>query len=109
MGRLQSWTVPSQTHGIVVGEDIYSYPHAIPYLPGSNIYLYYTPGVSTQSVYDPDNTVTHMLRDLGDTTHYPVAREANRFYMWGFTGSPSTMTGWGKNLFVNLIFRTLRP
>ncbi|MCL5105639.1 MAG: tandem-95 repeat protein [Armatimonadetes bacterium] len=109
MGWLNCWSAASETHGIVVGGEIYSSPYTIPYLPGDNIYLYYTPGVSMQSLYDPNGAVTHMIREYGDATHYPVAREANRFYMWGYAGSPSTMTGWGRNLFVNLIFRTLKP
>lgn len=98
----------NETHAYVKGGDIYSYPYAIPYSPGQNIYLYYTPGVNAATLWDPTNTVPHFLDDFHYQGYAPVCVEQNRFYQWGFSGAPTKMTVWGQKLFVNLVFRTAR-
>ncbi|OFX14913.1 MAG: hypothetical protein A2Z18_08460 [Armatimonadetes bacterium RBG_16_58_9] len=97
-----------QTHAIVFGGDIYSYPYTIPKSPGDNIYLYYTPGSAVHSLHDPDGVTDRMLRHFSLSNYYPLASEIDRFYQWGFYGSPAGMTGYGRQIFVNLLYSTLR-
>ena len=109
IGRLNSWSAAGQTHATVVGGEIYQYPYEIPYSPGQNVYLYYSSGVWAESVYDPTGVTYQMLREFGDDNHYVLAGEQDRFYQWGFYGAPAAMTGWGEKVFVNLIYRSVRP
>lgn len=108
IGWLHSAVSTGQTKGIVVGGDIYSYPFSVPYAPGDTVSMYNSPGVYTVMLYDPNHAATDMIGAYSSAGYYPVAGEG-RFYMWGFEGTPSVMTGYGKNLFVNLVYRALRP
>jgi hypothetical protein len=60
-------------------------------------------------LFDPNGVSNRMLRSLSSPNYYPVAREAGRYYQWGYYGAPSAMTQNGKNLFTNLVFGTLVP
>lgn len=104
-----SGVASGQTHAAVIGGDIYSYPYQIPYGPGSNIYVCYSPGVSAVLLYDPTNVSQHILGAYSFPNHYAVAGEQNRFYQWGFAGTVAQLTGWGRYLFVNLIYKSVRP
>lgn len=109
IGWLQSGVAGSQTHAVITGGDIYTYPYEIPYGPGSTIYVAYSPGVYAVILYDPGGTSTRILGASGFPNYYPVASEQNRFYQWGFEGTAAQLTGWGRQLFVNLIYRSVRP
>lgn len=60
------------------------------------------------SIGDPGGATIHMLRQYTDGSRYVLAGE-DRFYQWGFYGQPDKMTEDGRRLFVNLIYRTVRP
>ncbi|MCL5105068.1 MAG: S8 family serine peptidase [Armatimonadetes bacterium] len=100
--------VGAETHGVVVGGNIYTYPYNFNVVPGNSIALY-APAVTTVELYDPNGVSERMLRSLTLANYYPVAREAGRYYQWGYYGPPSAMTQAGRNLFTNLVFRTLVP
>ena len=46
----------------------------------------------------------HVLgREVGDSNHYPLLLEKEKYLLWGFTGSPSSMTDPGRLLFINCV------
>lgn len=55
----------------------------------------YIPSVSTG--------MTMLGRETGNTEHYPLLLEDNKYLFWGFTASPESMTDTGKNLFINIL------
>lgn len=40
-------------------------------------------------------------REVRNETHYPIVEYDSRFMLWGFTGSPKTMTETGKAVFIH--------
>ncbi len=38
-----------------------------------------------------------------DRSYYPLVREAKRYFLWGFSGTPSAMSNKGDQLLVNVI------
>lgn len=108
LGWLHSWSGGGAFGGTYVGGDILAYPFALPYGLGDNIGIYGRIGSDFVALYDPEGVTNRMLRQYNDQTHYVLASEQDRFYQWGFYGSPSIMTKAGTQLFVNLVYSTVR-
>ncbi len=108
LGWLNSAVGSNVVQAFVQGGDIYSYPYSIPYPYGSVIPLYTSPGTTAVVLYDPGGATYRMLRYYDDQVYFPLASEYDRFYQWGFYAAPDKMTGWGRRLFVNLVFSTVR-
>jgi serine protease AprX len=100
--------IGSRDNGLVFGGDIYTYPHNLGVLPGSNLTLF-TTTTSTTMLYDPNGVSQRMIQLPGNPDYFPLASEAGRFYQWGYSGTPQTMTQTGRNLFTNMVFSTVRP
>lgn len=109
LGAANSTPVAGQQNATVMGGDIYSYPYELPSSPGAAIQVVNSPGIYAASLNDPGGATLRMLRQYGDGTHFVLAGEGSRFYQWGFYGQPDKMTEQGKQLFVNLVFRSVRP
>lgn len=88
---------------------IFNQPYAIT-IPENNIIQLYTStdhvGIYLLSV--PSNVIP-LGRESGDSDHYPLTVEKNKYVLWGFTGSPDTMTEDGKHLFVNIASSMAKP
>jgi thiol-disulfide isomerase/thioredoxin len=54
-------------------------------------------------IYLPEavSGVTTIGREVGSRTHYVLIQQEPRYMLWGFTGSPKTMTPAGKELFAH--------
>lgn len=94
--------------GAVFGGDIYSTPHNLSVTTGDVLGVFGS-SVYTVMLYDPNGTSQRMLRLPSSSGYFPVAGEAGRFYQWGYSASPLSMTQVGKNLFTNLVFEAVRP
>ncbi len=53
----------------------------------------------------PEDVIT-IGREAGNRSHYPFVLEDNRYFLWGFSGPPESMTESGKLLFINTIILT---
>jgi hypothetical protein len=55
----------------------------------------------TLHLHPVPETVTVISREVDSYGYYPLALEHNRYLLWGFAGSPESMTEIGKSLFIN--------
>ena len=39
----------------------------------------------------------------GDANHYLLISQTSQFFLWGFEGAPSAMTGKGQRVFINML------
>ena len=82
---------------------IFKTPNAIA-IPKSKIIRLYT---STQHVgiflpAIPSN-IAVLGREVESTSHYPLTLERNKYLLWVFTVSPTSMIEVGKDLFINVV------
>ncbi|WP_342303816.1 PEGA domain-containing protein [Methanolobus sp. ZRKC5] len=56
-------------------------------------------------IYIPSMTEEILMlgREPENKEHYPLLFEENRYFLWGFTASPESMTDNGKALFINTV------
>ena len=84
---------------------LFSVPYAID-VPDDRVLQLYT---ETEHVdlhlWPMPETVTALGRQVESHGYYPLAREYDRYVLWGFTESPEKMTHVGKTLFVNVVIR----
>jgi hypothetical protein len=74
-------------------------------IPGDSIIQLYDTGLNYRAAHlptIPDNIVV-LGREADAPDHYPIAIEDDRYLLWGFAGSPGSMTQDGKDLFINVI------
>lgn len=82
---------------------VYTTPNDMSVVTDLTVSVYYAPLAGSVSAYVPTpGTVEVLCRETGDASHYLVARQ-ERFMLWGFQGSASTLTGAGKDLFENVV------
>ncbi|MHA1268965.1 MAG: hypothetical protein ACTSPY_04190 [Candidatus Helarchaeota archaeon] len=83
-------------------------PYNTPYVFNNyTVYDLYSPSTITGiAVYNPTNLSNLKIigRQAGNQDHYPIIMEDGRYLLWGFTGCPSNMTVYGKNMFLNLVY-----
>jgi len=94
---------PSRT-GIIVANDshpIFSTPTDIP----SGTINLYTIGNYVYFIFlnPPPAYVSALGSDTVNTNYYSLCAQEDRYFLWGFTASPDTMTQIGKDLFINVI------
>ncbi|HEU5319045.1 MAG TPA: hypothetical protein VFX49_23240, partial [Chloroflexota bacterium] len=104
-----SWIGSGATDTVVVdsANPIWSSPNSISVTAGASVALY-AGGVSFLAAYNPAPIagVTRIGRQSGDATHYPLIAQKSQgvcYMLWGFAGSPASMSGTGKDLFVNAL------
>jgi hypothetical protein len=114
LGKLESeigW--PHGKHGsdnsiLVIDPDssLFSEPRAIN-VPENQVLTLYTQASHVGVYLKPvPETVTPIGKEVYSNDHYPLALENDRYLLWGFTGSPESMTQIGKDLFANVVIHT---
>jgi uncharacterized repeat protein (TIGR02543 family) len=85
---------------------LFSSPLPVQIDTGNNVTLF-TAGTTYIAVYLPtaQTGVAAVGLQTNDTNHYPLIEQTagNKYFLWGFNGSPATMTTAGKNLFYNTL------
>lgn len=83
--------------------DVFITPNQLS-IPNNNLIQLYSNtnhvGINLPEV--PSDVVV-LGREADDDDHYPLTLEQNRYLLWGFTDSPSSMTQVGKDLFINIV------
>jgi len=72
-------------------------------LPSGNIQLYSS---GSDVYYAPTTSVPDVTlygKVAGSSIYYCLTQQYDRYFLWGFDNSPSTMTQDGKDLFINLL------
>ena len=79
---------------------IFTTPTMIPKTDDTLVHTYVHTGIiainSSASLAD---SVTFFGRQPPNDTYYPVVQEGSRHFLWGFTNSPASMSGEGKEFF----------
>ena len=79
-------------------------PHNIS-IPASNTISLYNSGTGFVAIYQPSPPmgIETIALQSGDANHYMLIMQTSQFFLWGFDGSPSAMTGKGQRVFVNML------
>jgi hypothetical protein len=74
-------------------------------IPGSQVIsLYGNPGnVIGIHLPDPVINVEQIANTSGDKDYYPLVRESERYFLWGYDGTPSAMTNKGARVLINIM------
>lgn len=74
-------------------------------IPGNRIISLYQTDVNCVSIYYPAPlaNVKTVANLPADPNYYPLMRELQRYFLWGFNGTPSAMTVKGQRALVNAI------
>ncbi len=78
-------------------------PYAIDVPQDRILQLYTETDYVTLYLHPVPETVTALGAEVDSHGYYPLALENNRYLLWGFAGSPESMTEVGKRLFINLV------
>ncbi|MCP4347320.1 MAG: hypothetical protein GY795_17580 [Desulfobacterales bacterium] len=82
---------------------IYNLPDKIN-IPDDNVVQIYTDTLHIGIFLSPiPQNVTVLGREPSDNNHYPLVTENEKYLLWGFTGSPDSMTQTGKSIFINSV------
>ena len=106
IGWEEGWINPDNETSVVNDTStIFTYPISIT-IPADGIIQLYDSNVWGMDIYVPNPIagVTLLGQEVGvDSPHYPLIMNGSRYFLWGFSGSPSNMTQTGKNLFANVV------
>ncbi len=80
---------------------LFTTPYAIDVPEDLILQLYTESDYVTLHLHPVPETVTVISREVDSYGYYPLALEHNRYLLWGFAGSPESMTEVGKSLFIN--------
>lgn len=88
------------------GMPIYHTPYVIPNLQGTVLFSNASP---TVEFYAPQNdgSFFEFAQTSNTSPNYYVLMQMGRYFIWGFDGSPSTMTSDGQHLFINVVWYLL--
>jgi hypothetical protein len=110
IGWMHTWYMGgSKIYAVNPSSLLFSTPDTVTIDPNDVVTLYQQSGAAVD-VYLPSPTADITLIGRQETpdpyadpsNHYPIVQQ-NRYVLWGFDGSPSSMTQDGKNLFTNII------
>ncbi len=95
----------SSTHMYVVdpSHSVFTKPNSIS-IPADSLLEIYTRSayVAEYKPHLPDS-IMYIGRQGEDENHYTLVKEGERYCLWGYTNSPSSMTQAGKDLFINVV------
>lgn len=95
---------------------VYAYDQALPFwrvpyriYPSNGLVTVYSQGSKVEAVYipGPEDEVLPVGLLAGGATHFPLAEEAGRYFLWGFYDGPATMTAAGKDLLANVVWQLI--
>lgn len=104
IGWMSCWTTDTDAIEVVdAALPVYNTPNDMSVVTDLTVSVHYALVSNSVAVYVPTpGTVEVLCRQEGTTDHYLVARE-DRFVLWGFNGSPATLTPAGADLFENVL------
>jgi serine/threonine protein kinase len=79
-------------------------PHNVS-IPASNTISLYNNSTGFVAIYKPTPLmgIETIALQAGDTNHYMLIMQTSQFFLWGFEGAPSAMTGKGQRVFINML------
>lgn len=85
---------------------IYHTPYAIPNAQGTTLF---NSTSATVEIYTPQKNSSYFefAQTSNSSPSYYVLMQMGRYFLWGFDGSPSTMTADGQHLLVNVVWYLL--
>jgi PKD repeat protein/RNA polymerase subunit RPABC4/transcription elongation factor Spt4 len=101
----QGWSGSEKSLYVVdSGHQIFQSPTRIT-VPSDKIIDVYSGSTKQQGIYMPSPVagITPLGREVGDSDHYSLIQQEDRYVLWGFGASPAAMTQTGKNLFTNVV------
>gem|GEM_PF-5932207 len=90
-------------HAVDPSSTLFSTPNVISVPSDSNIRIYDHSGHKGEHAPSLADSAVLIGREPTDDTHYSLVREGEKYWLWGFTGSPGSMTQAGKDLFINFV------
>ncbi len=90
-------------HAVDTSSTLYKSPNVIPIQSDLNIKIYDHSGHKGEHAPSLSDSAVLIGREPTDADHYSLVREGERCWLWGFTGSPGSMTQIGKDLFINFV------
>jgi len=74
-------------------------------IPADRVISLFTASIDSISIHLPDPVpqVEQIASSPADLDYYPLARQSINFFLWGFNGTPSAMTGKGQKIFINIL------
>jgi hypothetical protein len=90
-------------HAVDPSSTLFSTPNVITVPSDSNIRIYEHSGHKGEHAPSLADSAVLIGREPNDADHYSLVREGERCWLWGFTGSPGSMTQAGKDLFINFV------
>ena len=105
--HLHCWfTDTNQIYVLNPSHPIFTSPNVIPFDEFQIAFLYTDP-IRADSLHAPapPSDVTLLGGEVEDPnqSHYPLAMEKDKYFLWGFTGAPDAMTAAGSDLFINVV------
>jgi len=91
-------------HVINPGQGYWNDPYNLS-IPASQEISLYDSNSGYVGIYYPSPVagVETVANIPSSTDYYPLIREAERYFLWGFEGAPSAMTGKGQRVLVNVL------
>jgi len=79
-------------------------PHNIA-IPASQDIALYSNNTGFVAIYQPSPPmgIETIALQSGDANHYMLIMQTSQFFLWGFDGPPSAMTGKGQRVFINML------
>jgi hypothetical protein len=85
-------------------QSIYKTPKTISIPASRRLKVYNTnPGAVRPYIKVKPSNVVLIGQQVGSPTYYLIAQQANRYILWGFSGSAKDMTDTGEDLYANLV------
>jgi serine/threonine protein kinase len=79
-------------------------PHNVA-IPASHTISLYNNSTGFVAIYQPSPPmgIETIALQAGDANHYMLIMQTSQFFLWGFEGAPSAMTGKGQRVFINIL------
>ena len=79
-------------------------PHNVS-IPASQTISLYNNSTGFVAIYQPSPPmgIETIALQSGDANHYMLIMQTSQFFLWGFEGAPSAMTGKGQRVFINML------
>ena len=90
-------------HAVDPSSTLFSTPNVISVPSDSNVRIYDHSGHKGEHAPSLADSAVLLGREPTDADHYTLVREGEKYWLWGFTGSPGSMTEAGKDLFINFV------